>query len=174
MSTGRVHRYRIACSWQGSTGGGYASYERAYEAVAPPAATRLALSADGAFAGDPARLNPEQLVVAAVSSCQLLSFLAVAARAGVDVLAYADDAEGLMPEPIRPVRLTEVRLRPRITVRPPATDEVVAALCESAHHECYVANSLACPVTVDRHRHLGGPVTVDPTATVTRCGRRAR
>ncbi len=160
MTAAPVHRYRATCTWQGSTGGGYGSYSRAHEAASSPAEAALALSADPAFAGDPSRLNPEQLLVVATSSCQLLSFLAVAARAGVDVVAYADDAEGLMPEGVGPVRLTEVHLRPRITVRPPATGDVVEELCERAHRECFVANTLACTVTVA------------PTVTVAAAGTR--
>jgi organic hydroperoxide reductase OsmC/OhrA len=83
-----VHRYRARCSWSGSTGAGYEGYDRAHVAAAPPAATELRLSGDRAFLGDAALLNPEQLLVMAASSCQLLSFLALAARARVDVVSY--------------------------------------------------------------------------------------
>ena len=76
---GGAHRYSVRCHWSGSTAGGYEAYDRGHEASAPPAAAVLLLSADPGFRGDPGRLNPEQLVVLAASSCQLLSFLAVAA-----------------------------------------------------------------------------------------------
>ncbi|MDQ6854594.1 MAG: OsmC family peroxiredoxin, partial [Actinomycetota bacterium] len=89
-----VHRYTVSCAWQGSTGGGYDAYDRSHTATAPPARPTLPLSSDPAFRGDPALLNPEQLLVMAAASCQLLSFLAVAARARVDVVDYRDDAEG--------------------------------------------------------------------------------
>src|SRR5207302_6235228 len=84
------HRYTTTCTWSGSTAAGYEQYERDHTAAAPPAAARLELSGDPAFRGDPGRLNPEQLLVMAASSCQLLSFLAAAARARVDVIGYQD------------------------------------------------------------------------------------
>jgi organic hydroperoxide reductase OsmC/OhrA len=86
METG-VHTYRARCQWSGSTGRGYQHYHREHAATADPASDSLTLSADPASRGRPDHLNPEQLVVMAASSCQLLSFLAVAARAGTDVLA---------------------------------------------------------------------------------------
>jgi len=92
------HIYRTTLAWSGSTAPGYDAYDRAHEVSAPPAEAALALSGDPAFRGDPARLNPEQLLVAAASSCQLLSFLAIAARSGVDIRSYTDQAEGEMPE----------------------------------------------------------------------------
>jgi organic hydroperoxide reductase OsmC/OhrA len=108
----------------------------------------LGLSSDPAFRGDPTRLNPEQLVLAAASSCQLLSFLAVAARARIDVIAYEDHASALMPEADRPVRITEIALRPTVTVRGDVSDERLAHLTEVAHRECYVANSLSSTITI--------------------------
>ena len=90
---GHVHRYHATCHWTGDTNMGYESYDRAHTSSAPPASTELMLSADPAFLGHPQKLNPEQLVVVAVSSCQLLSFLAIAARARVQVLEYDDHAE---------------------------------------------------------------------------------
>jgi organic hydroperoxide reductase OsmC/OhrA len=142
------HRYRARCSWTGSTGQGYQTYRREHAASAPPAADSLVLSADRAFLGRADHLNPEQLVVLAAASCQLLSFLAVAARARIDVLAYEDDAEGIMPGDDRPVRLTRIVLRPRIAVARGPTVERVRHLVEVAHRECYVANSLRTPVDV--------------------------
>jgi organic hydroperoxide reductase OsmC/OhrA len=82
-----VHSYNTRLEWSGSTAGGYEDYPRAHTLTAPPASATLQLSSDAAFAGDPDRLNPEQLVVAAASSCQLLEFLAIAAKARIEVLA---------------------------------------------------------------------------------------
>jgi organic hydroperoxide reductase OsmC/OhrA len=145
----RVHRYRARCSWSGSTAPGYDGYSRAHRAEAPPAATGLTLSADPAFRGDAGLLNPEQLVVLAAASCQLLSFLAVAARARLDVLAYDDEAEAVMPEDDRPVRLGEILLRPRIVLAAGPSERRVRHLVQVAHRECYIANSLATPVRVE-------------------------
>jgi organic hydroperoxide reductase OsmC/OhrA len=146
---GTVHHYRATCRWQGSTGGGYLAYDRAHDAGAPPADQGLRLSADPAFEGDPALLNPEQLVVMAAASCQLLSFLASAALSGVDVRAYEDDAEAEMPEDDEPVRITRIVLRPRIEVAEGPSEAIVRRLVAKAHDNCYVANTVRCDIDVE-------------------------
>ncbi|HET9256929.1 MAG TPA: OsmC family protein [Pseudonocardiaceae bacterium] len=143
------HRYQARCQWRGSTAAGYESYDRAHLGTVPPSLSEIELSADPAFRGEAGRCNPEQLVVLAAASCQLLSFLAVAARARIDVRGYDDDAEGVMPEDATPVRLTAIRLRPVITVGPGPSRERLAHLVEVAHRECYIANSLTCEITVE-------------------------
>jgi organic hydroperoxide reductase OsmC/OhrA len=116
---------------------------------AAPAEDALRLSSDPAFRGDPALLNPEQLLVMAAASCQLLSFLAVAARARIDVVDYQDDAVGEMPEDDPPLRITRVTLRPRITMRGDVDDARIRHLVEVAHRECFIANSLKTEVVVE-------------------------
>ncbi|MDE1887998.1 MAG: OsmC family protein, partial [Gammaproteobacteria bacterium] len=76
-----VHHYQAMCTWRGSTGAGYETYDRSHELRAPPAPQTLTMSSDPVFRGDPQRLNPEQLLLMAAASCQMLSFLAIAARA---------------------------------------------------------------------------------------------
>lgn len=146
---GIVHRYQARVHWSGSTGVGYDAYDRTHTAEAPPARAALDLAADPAFRGDPDLLNPEQLVVLAASSCQLLSFLAVAARARIDVRSYEDEAEATMPEDDPPVRLTTITLRPRVLVGPGSTVERVHHLLEVAHRECFIANSLRTEIRVE-------------------------
>src|ERR1017187_7978686 len=119
------HEYGVRCQWGGSTIVGYEGYERAHVASAPPATQQLDLSSDPALRGDPNLVNPEQLVVLAAASCQLLSFLAVAARARINVLAYEDHAVGVMPEAVTPTRITSISLRPTIWVAAgPSADRV--------------------------------------------------
>jgi organic hydroperoxide reductase OsmC/OhrA len=144
-----THRYRVTCSWTGSTGAGYEAYDRTHRVTAPPAAAALTMASDPAFRGNPQLLNPEQLLVAAASSCQLLSFLAVCARAHIDVIAYEDDALGEMPEDDKPVRITSIVLRPRITVGDGPAVERVEHLVEVAHRECFIANSLRTDVRIE-------------------------
>lgn len=146
---GATHQYRVQCTWSGSTGVGYDAYDRGHRVSADPASTDLTLSADPAFRGDPERLNPEQLLVAAAASCQLLSFLAVAARARIDVIAYADEAEAVMPEDDPPVRITRIVLHPDITVRAGPDEQRVRRLVEIAHRECFIANSLTSTIEID-------------------------
>ena len=138
----------MTCSWTGATGVGYDAYDRTHAASTDPPTVSLSLSSDPAFRGDPARLNPEQLLVLAASSCQLLSVLAVAARARIDVVAYEDDAEGVMPEDEQPMRLTRIHLRPHITVSGKVGEERVRHLVKVAHRECFIANSLSAEIVI--------------------------
>jgi organic hydroperoxide reductase OsmC/OhrA len=144
VSAPRLHRHVATCSWRGSTGDGYEVYGRRHNASAPPADVALTLSSDPAFHGDPALLNPEQLLVLAASSCQLLSFL-------------DDTAEGEMPE-ARQTSITRIVLRPRITVASGTDPERIAHLCEVAHRDCFIANSLRTEIVIEptvEHAQLG-------------------
>ncbi|MFI4967727.1 MAG: OsmC family protein [Gammaproteobacteria bacterium] len=143
----KEHRYQALCRWSGSTGVGYDRYPRAHEISAAPAEASLKLSGDPAFKGDARLINPEQLLVMAASSCQLLSFLAVAARKRLDVVEYEDHAEGFMPEGDKPIRITRIVLKPRIVVKS-GTKEAVLKAVEIGHHECYIANSLKTEIEV--------------------------
>ncbi|KRE40988.1 OsmC family protein [Knoellia sp. Soil729] len=143
------HTYRATVAWEGSTGGGYTAYTRDHDGGVPPAAEGLALSADPHFRGDASRANPEQLLVLAASSCQLLSFLHVAASARLDVLDYTDDAEGVMPQDVQPMRLTRITLRPRVLVAPGSDVSRFDELMGEAHESCFIANSLNTDVVVE-------------------------
>lgn len=143
-----THVYRSRLDWSGSTGAGYEAYARTHRVVVPPAGGEIVLSSDAAFRGDARLPNPEQLLLAAASSCQLLSFLALAARARVDVLAYEDEGEALMPESEQPMRITRIALRPRILVAAGADLDRVRRLVERAHEECFIANTLNAHISV--------------------------
>jgi len=117
-------------------------------ASAPPATQQLELSSDPAFRDDPSLLNPEQLVVLAAASCQLSSFLAVAARARIDVLHYEDEAVRVMPEKDLPMRLISISPRPTIHVAAGTSVDRAKYLMEIAHRECYVANSLRTEIVI--------------------------
>jgi organic hydroperoxide reductase OsmC/OhrA len=145
----RGHTYLARVEWSGSTGAGYRAYPRAHTAWTPPATEGIDLSADPHFRGDADLPNPEQLLVLAASSCQLLSFLAVAARGGVDVVGYEDDAMGEMPDDLLPQRITRIVLRPRVTVSRGADRAVVERMLHEAHEQCYIASSLTTDVVVE-------------------------
>ena len=153
---GDAHVYRSQLTWSGSTADGYDHYERAHEVAVPPAAGTLRLSSDPAFVGDAALANPEQLLVAAASSCQLLSFLAIAARSRIDVRSYSDDAEAEMPSDARPMRITRVVLRPRIVVAAGTDVDRVRRLVDRAHEHCFIANSLSARMDVEPVVELDG------------------
>lgn len=148
MSEHKEHRYHVTCRWQGSTSVGYDHYVRAHEISAAPAEAVLKLSGDPAFRGDPKLLNPEQLLVMAAASCQLLSFLAVAARKRLEVVEYEDRAEGFMPEGDKPMRITRILLKPRIVVKGPADEATVRKAVEIGHQQCFIANSLKSEIEI--------------------------
>ncbi|MFI7547509.1 OsmC family protein [Actinoplanes sp. NPDC049599] len=141
-----THQARL--EWHGSTGEGYRSYPRSHAATAPPAEAALHLSADPHFRGDATLLNPEQLVVLAASSCQLLSFLSLAARRHVNVVRYTDNAVGHLSEDLRRARIELIELAPVIEVAPGTDEALVLTLVGQAHEECYIANSLNSTVTL--------------------------
>ncbi|NNG38572.1 OsmC family peroxiredoxin [Flexivirga sp. ID2601S] len=149
------HSYPVRLSWSGSTGVGYDEYGRAHE-VAPGDLPPFPMSSDPHFRGDPSLVNPEQLLVMSASSCQLLSFLAVAARSRLDVLDYVDNAEGLMPESSDPMWVTEIRLRPTVTLAPGSRLDRLERLVTLAHQQCFIANSLRSRITVDARFVIDG------------------
>jgi organic hydroperoxide reductase OsmC/OhrA len=148
--TGRpvaTNTYETRVHWTGSTGAGWEHYDRTHVGTAPPAEQEVRITT-GESKGDPAILNPEQLVLMAASSCQMLWFLHLAAKARIDVLEYEDSATALMPTDQKPVRITEITLRPRIVVSGETSEERVRKLSATAHEHCFVANSLNSQMTL--------------------------
>jgi organic hydroperoxide reductase OsmC/OhrA len=142
-----TNTYETRVRWTGSTGLGWENYDRTHAATAPGAAQEVRLTT-GESTGDPSILNPEQLVLMAASSCQMLWFLHLAAKARIDVLEYEDSATALMPTDQEPVRITEIALRPRIVVAGDASEVRVRKLADTAHEHCFVANSLNAQMTL--------------------------
>jgi organic hydroperoxide reductase OsmC/OhrA len=137
-----VHRYAAELAWRGSTAGGYRNYDRNHTVRTVPVEQPLPMTADPSFLGDASRHNPEQLLLAAASSCQLLSFLALAAVEGVDVLSYADRAEAEMAVTRGPMKISRIVLRPRVEVAAGVDPDRVRELLHRGHEQCYVANTL--------------------------------
>jgi organic hydroperoxide reductase OsmC/OhrA len=143
-----VARYETRLSWTGSTGLGWDRYDREHTVTAPPAEQEVRVTT-GESKGDPSVLNPEQLLLMAASSCQMLWFLHLAAKARIDVVAYEDEAVALMPEDEQPVRITEIALRPRIALAGDVSEERVRKLVDTAHEHCFVANSLNSSMSIE-------------------------
>lgn len=105
---------------------------------------------------DPFGVDPEEALVASVSSCHMLWFLSLAQQAGLDILSYDDEASGEMGR-IGPGRaaLTRITLRPRIRFagREPSLTELDALHCD-AHERCFIANSLKTEIVVEPVRAL--------------------
>ena len=145
----KTHQYNSILRWTGNTGKGtenYRAYERAYT-VSINGKPELEGSSDPAFRGDPAKYNPEEMLVAALSACHMLSFLHFCSAAGVVVLSYSDNATGTMEEsPDGNGRFTEVMLRPNVIVKEVSMIEKINALHDKAHQYCFIANSCNFPV----------------------------
>ncbi|MDP4131723.1 MAG: OsmC family protein [Bacteroidota bacterium] len=145
----KSHQYNTHIRWTGNTGNGtenYRAYERAYT-VSVNGKTEIAGSSDPVFRGDPAKHNPEEMLVAALSACHMLSFLHLCSASGVVVVAYSDTATGTMEEAQDGNgRFTEVVLKPDVIVKEASMIEKVNALHEKAHQYCFIANSCNFPV----------------------------
>jgi organic hydroperoxide reductase OsmC/OhrA len=106
----------------------------------------LAASAMPENGGDPTRADPEELLVAALSSCHMLWFLDFARRRRLRVASYEDEAEGVLDGE----RFSSATLRPRVRWEGDApTAAEVVDLHEQAHGACYIANSVDFPVGVE-------------------------
>jgi organic hydroperoxide reductase OsmC/OhrA len=146
MVSDRTHRYDAALEWTGSNADG--AYSRKHRMSAAGVDGEVRLSADPQFRGDPALLNPETLLVMSVSSCQMLSFLAEATRARLDVASYTDSATGEMPHE-SPMWVQRITLKPVITLRCDYDESAVQHLVERAHERCFIANSVRTAITVN-------------------------
>jgi len=156
----REHRYSLTVDWTGNRGAGTADH-RDYgreHLVSAPTKPDLLGSSDPAFRGDPARWNPEELLVASLAQCHMLWFLSLAASAGIVVTGYTDRPTGTMAEEAGGAgQFTEVTLNPDVTVRDRGSRDVpgadLASLIESLHHRanemCFIARSVNFAV-----RHL--------------------
>lgn len=149
----KQHNYEIKVEWTGNTGEGtktYRSYSRDYTITAQ-AKPEILGSSDPSFRGDPSRYNPEELLVAALSACHMLSYLHLCAVNHITVLDYRDAALGLMEENSDgSAQFTRVTLRPTVTIAPSKNEDQTKAqaLHADAHHLCFIARSVNFPVDV--------------------------
>jgi organic hydroperoxide reductase OsmC/OhrA len=136
--TESIHRAGVA--WNGGTEDDVRAHEVLLGMQSLPASSATE------FDGDGDRANPESLLVAALSSCHMLWFLALARKRGFAVASYEDDANGVLDGK----RFTAATLRPRVrweAESPPP--EAIEALHDRAHNLCFVANSVDFPVEVE-------------------------
>ncbi len=144
----RPHRYLVGVEWTGNRGSGtdgYRNYSRNH-VIRIAGKPELAGSSDPTFRGDATRHNPEDMLVTALSTCHMLSYLHMATVAGVVVTAYADAAEGTMVTEGDGGRFVEVVLRPLVTISAASDPRKAEAAHEAAHHACFIANSVNFPV----------------------------
>ncbi len=145
----KEHHYPVSVEWTGNTGSGtsgYQAYERAHTVQVVGKAPILC-SSDPAFRGDPQRYNPEEQLVASISSCHMLWYLHLCSVANIVVTAYHDLAEGTMVEqPNGSGAFSEVVLKPQIKITDQANYENAMSLHHKAHEMCFIAKSVNFPV----------------------------
>lgn len=143
------HHYQTTVTWTGNSGSGtsgYRDYQRNHTIHAEHK-QEIAGSSDPAFRGDPGRYNPEELLLASLSSCHMLWYLHLCAEGGVIVTAYSDQARGVMTETANGSgQFTEVILNPTVRV----LDSFMAARARELHKKanemCFIARSVNFPV----------------------------
>lgn len=141
-----AHSYPLSLAWTGNTLDG--SYTR-NATVSNAGKHPLAVSSAPEYAGDPSRWNPEDLLGSALATCHMLTFLALCAKAKVEVVGYEDHAEAVLDTVDKITRITQVRLRPVIRVTRGTSMAKVVELFEKAHKYCFVANSVTCEAVME-------------------------
>lgn len=146
------HTARIAWT-RGDRDFDYESYSRDHE-WRFDSGVSLSASAAPTYLGNPEGVDPEEALVASVSSCHMLTFLAIAARRRLVVDRYDDDATGFLEKNEQGrLSITRVELRPRIVWAGEAPDTgALAQLHELAHRNCFIANTVRCTIAVKAPR----------------------
>jgi organic hydroperoxide reductase OsmC/OhrA len=148
----KTHHYATQMEWTGNDGDGtrtYRSYRRDFT-ISSTGKPLLLGSSDPAFRGDASRYNPEEMLVAALSSCHMLWYLHLCSSNGVRVLAYRDEASGVMTEDAAGLgRFTSVRLAPAVRISADSDRGKALSLHHEAHAMCYIARSVNFPVAVE-------------------------
>ena len=145
----KEHLYKIQMTWTGNDGPGTSSYQayrrdHVYSATGKP---DLPGSSDPHFRGDPARYNPEELLVASLSSCHMLWYLHLCAVNEVIVLEYEDNASGVMQENADGSgQFLHVDLYPRAVISATSDPKKAAELHGKVHDLCFIARSVNFPV----------------------------
>jgi organic hydroperoxide reductase OsmC/OhrA len=143
------HNYNLTVKWTGNKGTGtsdYKAFERSHIIIVNNKVELLG-SSDPAFRGDKTKHNPEELLVASLSSCHMLWYLHLCAEAGVIVVDYVDNANGIMMETSNGGgHFTEVTLNPIVIVTKNSMVEKANELHKKANELCFIANSVNFPI----------------------------
>ncbi len=145
------HRYALTTTWTGNRGNGttgYRDYDRAVSVEVEGKPVLLG-SADRPFRGDPARWNPEDLLLAALSQCHLLSYLHACVTREVVVTDYLDQASAVMVTQGNGGAFREAVLRPRVVVAAASMVEQATQAHHDAHEWCFIANSVNFEVRIE-------------------------
>ena len=145
----KEHHYKTTIEWTGNLGSGttsYTTYSRDH-VIKIEGKKSIKGSSDPAFRGNRSRYNPEEMLVASLSSCHMLWYLHLCAEAKVIVTDYIDQASGTMIETSSGGgRFSEVTLHPHVTVADKSMIETATKLHHKANELCFIANSCNFPV----------------------------
>jgi organic hydroperoxide reductase OsmC/OhrA len=139
-----------AIRWERTTADfAYDTYDRSHSVTFGGGST-IAMASAPEFKGDAKLANPEEMLVAALSSCHMLTFLAIAARKRLTVDAYEDAAVGeLTKNDSGKLYVSQVTLRPKVRFAQPVDAQTIEDLHERAHKECFIANSVLTRVHIE-------------------------
>ena len=144
-----IHHYFSEIIWTGNRGIGttnYKGYDRNYTININNKAI-IEGSSDVAFRGDSTKHNPEELLLASLSSCHMLWYLHLCSEEGIVVTEYIDNAKGEMKEdPNGSGRFVSVTLFPKVTITEKTLIEKAEALHKKANQMCFIANSVNFPI----------------------------
>ena len=139
--------FPITLAWTGNTL--EEAYTRSGDVVKPDGLASIPVSSIPPFGGDGARWNPEDLLASSLSTCHMLTFLALAHKTKLEILAYEDHAQSTMDTIDRIAKVVEVALRPVIKVAPGTDVAKVEELFQKAHKYCVIANSITAHVIME-------------------------
>lgn len=146
----RTHTYGTNVQWTSGSGEGmasYAAYSRDHT-IGSDGKPDILASSDPTFRGTATRYNPEELLVASLSSCHMLWYLHLCAVNGITVINYTDSASGEMEENGGSGQFVNVDLRPVVTIVAQANRALALSLHHEAHQMCFIARSVNFPVNV--------------------------
>ena len=123
------------------------TYPRNHQIVFKDGKQAITASAAPGYRGDGVHADPEEMLVAALSSCHMLSFLAIAAKKKLTVESYTDEAVGYLENEGGKLWITKVILRPQVTIN--ADPALLAEIHHLAHQACFIANSVKTDVAVE-------------------------
>jgi len=145
--------HHIKLNWEkGDAPFTYDTYTRNHAIAFKNGQETVIFSASPAYKGDPSKTDPEDLLVAALSSCHMLSFLAIASKKKLTVTSYEDDAVGFLENDSSAgsggkLWMTRVVLRPKVAIDTDA--ETLAHIHHLAHEACFIANSVKTDISVE-------------------------
>jgi organic hydroperoxide reductase OsmC/OhrA len=130
--------YKVRTTWNSARRG----------ILVAPGKPNIVVGSPPEFGGKPADWAPEELLIASLNTCMMLTFLTLAQAQGLNPIEYETDAEGVLENIEGKYRITKVTVRPRVTLKNRAELEPVRKVMEVVEGHCFIANSINAEVTL--------------------------